>query len=348
MKRPRIIIADTDSNYIVPLQLKFAEEFFDKVDLEIITDPAYFSELFSVPQTADILIVSEELFDRSLLRHVFGSVFVLTEQETQEHSGRVRRLFKYTSIQEIFAQFRAHSGGVLEQTQEERRGPQILLVFSAVGGVGKTTVAMGLAAALAAEGRRIVYLGAERLQSFQYRLKQPQYLTSSAVLNALHSDTQLSFEQLRPAIANDVFSYLPPFRAPLMALGLSYGIYEAAAAAAKQSGEFDAVIVDADSVFDEEKARLMDLADRVILITRQTPRAVAATEALAANINGLSREKYIFLCNDFDAARGNALAASDLRFSVDDYIPHFAEYDRLTNRDLAREESIRRLAFLML
>lgn len=46
MKRPRIIIADTDSNYIVPLQLKFAEEFFDKVDLEIITDPAYFSELF--------------------------------------------------------------------------------------------------------------------------------------------------------------------------------------------------------------------------------------------------------------------------------------------------------------
>ena len=60
MKRPRIIIADTDSNYIVPLQLKFAEEFFDKVDLEIITDPAYFSELFSVPQTADILIVSVE------------------------------------------------------------------------------------------------------------------------------------------------------------------------------------------------------------------------------------------------------------------------------------------------
>lgn len=348
MKRPRIIIADTDSNYIVPLQLKFAEELFDKVDLEIITEPAYFSELFSVPQTADILIVSEELFDRSLLRHTLGSVFVLTEQVTQEQGGSVRRLFKYTSIQEIFAQLRAHSGGVLEQTQEEPRGSQILLVFSAVGGVGKTTVAMGLATALAAEGRRVFYLGAERLQSFQYRLRQPQYLTSSAVLNALRSDTQLSLAQLRQAITNDVFSYLPPFRVPLMALGLPYGIYEAAAAAAKRSGEFDAVIVDADSVFDEDKARLMDLADRVILVTRQTPRAVSATEALAANINGLSGEKYILLCNDFDAAQADALASSNLRFSVDAYIPHLAEYDRLTNRELAREESIRRLAFLML
>lgn len=41
MAKPRIIVADTDINYIIPLQLKFVEVFFEKVDLEIITDKEY-------------------------------------------------------------------------------------------------------------------------------------------------------------------------------------------------------------------------------------------------------------------------------------------------------------------
>ena len=32
MAKPRIIIADTDVGYIVPLQLKFAEDFFERID----------------------------------------------------------------------------------------------------------------------------------------------------------------------------------------------------------------------------------------------------------------------------------------------------------------------------
>ena len=50
MAKPRIIIADTDISYIIPLQLKFVEDFFEKVDLEIVTDNEYFETLFSTPQ----------------------------------------------------------------------------------------------------------------------------------------------------------------------------------------------------------------------------------------------------------------------------------------------------------
>lgn len=46
MSKPRIIIADTDISYIIPLQQKFIEEYFEKIDLEIISDPSYY-ELFS-------------------------------------------------------------------------------------------------------------------------------------------------------------------------------------------------------------------------------------------------------------------------------------------------------------
>ena len=46
MAKPRIIIADTDVNYIIPLQLKFVEDFFEMVDVEIITTEEYFETLF--------------------------------------------------------------------------------------------------------------------------------------------------------------------------------------------------------------------------------------------------------------------------------------------------------------
>ena len=80
MSRPRIIIADTDVNYIQSLQLKFIEEFFEKIDLEIITEREYFDELFSVPQKAEILVVSEDLYESSLQRHNISKVFLMVEQ----------------------------------------------------------------------------------------------------------------------------------------------------------------------------------------------------------------------------------------------------------------------------
>lgn len=80
MARPRIIIADTDVNYILSLQLKFVEEFFEKIDLEIITDRNYFENMFESPQRAEVLIVSEDLYDLSIQKHNIGNVFLMTEK----------------------------------------------------------------------------------------------------------------------------------------------------------------------------------------------------------------------------------------------------------------------------
>ena len=33
MEKPRIVIADTDISYIIPLQQKFVEEYFEKINI---------------------------------------------------------------------------------------------------------------------------------------------------------------------------------------------------------------------------------------------------------------------------------------------------------------------------
>ncbi|MFR5740308.1 MAG: hypothetical protein ACLUEC_14180 [Coprococcus sp.] len=123
MRKPRIIIADTDINYILPLQFKFVQEFFEKIDLEIITDQEYFEEMFSTPQTIEILIVSEELYGVTLQKHNLKNIFMMTEQREEEQTAElnVTRIFKYTSTKEIFSEIVGKSISVLNIENSEKK-----------------------------------------------------------------------------------------------------------------------------------------------------------------------------------------------------------------------------------
>ena len=142
MPRPRVIIADEDSDYIIPLQLKFVKEFFNQIDLEIVTDRQYFLELFSKPQKAEILILSEGLYDSSLQKHNIGCIFVMTEQNEQSGTEELNidKLYKYTSVKEIFNEIVGKSKGVFRLESDEKQETQIILVTSASGGTGKTKI----------------------------------------------------------------------------------------------------------------------------------------------------------------------------------------------------------------
>ena len=259
MAKPRIIIADTDISYIIPLQLKFVEEFFEKIDIEIITDKDYYEQLFSAPQKADILIVSEELYDSSLQRHNIGNIFLMTEQYEDDKTGdlNVNRIFKYTSIKEILNEIIGKSSEALKISAGTKKDTQIILVYSACGGVGKTTVALGISACLTKNYKRVLYINASRLQSFQRMLDNKSFITASDVYAKLVNPSENIYNDIKHVIRQELFSYLPPFKAALMSLGLKYSVYEKIAVGAKKSTDYDYIIIDADSSFDEEEAKLI-------------------------------------------------------------------------------------------
>lgn len=351
MAKPRIIIADTDINYIIPLQLKFVEDFFEMVDVEIITNSDYFNTLFSTPQRADILIVSEELYDQSMQRHNISHIFVMNEQYEEEQTAdlNVNHIFKYTSIKEIFNEITGKSADVLKIKTGSKQETQVILFYSASGGAGKTTAAIGVSASLTKNYKRVLYINAARLQVFQHMLENHSAVTAADVYAKLTS-TENAYSDIKHVIRKEIFSYVPPFKAALMSLGLDYSIFEKIIVSAKQSGDFDFIIVDADITFDEEKAALINLADKVIVIAQQTLSSVLATNILVSNINGANSDKYVFICNDFDKDKDNALIspAVSLKFSISDYIDHFTNYENMKPDDLSKENSIQRTAFLII
>lgn len=351
MAKPRIIIADTDISYIIPLQLKVVEDFFEKVDLEIITDKDYFDTLFSTPQRVDILIVSEDLYSQAMQRHNIAHTFVMNEQYEEEQTAdlNVNHIFKYTSIKEIFNEITGKSADVLNISKDGKQETQVILFYSASGGAGKTTVAMGVSASLTKNYKRVLYINAARLQVFHHMLENHSAITAADVYTKLSTPTDNIYSEIKHVIRKELFSYLPPFKAALMSLGLKYSVYERIIVSAKKSGDYDFIVIDADTAFDEDKAALLNLADKVVIVTKQTLPSVLATNVLVANINGAA-EKYIFICNDFNKEEDNAIISPNvaLKFTVSDYIEHFSYYSNMKPDDLSKESSMQKAAFLII
>lgn len=352
MRKPRIIIADTDINYIIPIQLKFANDFFERIEIEIITDKTYLNSLFSVPQKADILIVSEQLYTKEMHRHNISHIFVMNEQYEEEQTDElnINHIFKYTSIKEIFNEIIGKSADVLKFQKYYKQETQVVLFYSASGGTGKTTAAIGVSGALTKNFKKVLYINASYLQVFHHMLENHSAITASEIYTKLASADKNIYAEIKHTIRKELFNYLPPFKASLMSLGLSYSVFREIVLSAKKSGDFDYIIVDADTTFNEEKADLLNIADRIVIVTKQNVSAVLATNILVSNINGVNSDKYIFICNDFDKNEDNALIFPKIsqKFTVSEYIDHFNHYENMKPDEFSKEDSIQRTAFLII
>lgn len=348
----RVILADTEETVLSALEMEFLDKLNEDTDLEVITDPQYFEELFSKPQNADVLVCGEELFGQELQKHDIRDVFLLTERTAVDGSTAellVKKIFKYSSPQKIVNQIRLVVPEMFQKDGQPMKEPIVVLVYSASGGVGKTTVAMGMCASLAKSYNKVLYINAERINTFQRWLNNDAAL-QNGIVSELMAAKEDMFNRIRHVIRSEVFDYLPPLPYALSALNLDVSVYEKLAESAKLTQEYDVIVVDTDTVFDSAKASLITKADRVLIVVNQSKASVLATNALLRNMSCSDQTKYYYVCNDFDPDESNALVAADIRlkFIVNEYIRHIKNIDSLTPSDLAGRTDIQNVANLVM
>lgn len=350
MKKPRIVITDDDFSYIMPLQAKFIYEFLDDIDMEVITDPEYFKEMFCSLQKIDILIVDKKYFRDDFAKHDIENIFVLTEnqKEDMESMKNVHAMYKYTNVKEIFLEIVGQSGLKIPMHKNEKNS-EIIMVTSACGGVGKTTVGLGIARALSDMYKRVLYIEASRLQTFQYYMERKDPIENQDVYVTLTHPSPSVYQEIKSELRKEEFTYLPPLKAPLMAYGIDFDAYGKVAKSAKMSGEFDYIILDADVTFDKSKAKMMSVSDRVVIVTEQKPSVVYATELLVSNINNIESDKYLFICNQYQKNKENVFTTGrNINFKIDEYVDYFTDYTKMSVKDFAMENTIRKIAFLLM
>ena len=182
-----------------------------------------------------------------------------------------------------------------------------------------------------------------------YLLQNQSVISSNEIYVNMNRNVKSAYNELRHVIRNEEFSYVPPFKVGLMSLGIKPQLFAEIAKAAKKSGEYDVVIVDTDHVFDESKAEMLDIADKVIIVTKQNKSSIFATNVLVSNVNGIKKEKYIFVCNLFDKNEMNYFGNSDIgiNFAIDEYVEVIDRCEQMKGIELGDALGIKKVSFLL-
>lgn len=345
MNKKTIVLADPDVEYLAPLQSKLFSEAGNSINVEVITSEEYFQEYFAAPRRVDLLLTDEKLYTEELLKQDIGAILVLSETERDSEDfrdTRVRYLYKYTSTKKIFDEIIYWGKNELKEIKKSKE-TQVVLIYSPSGGCGKTTIALGLSQFLQEKYKKVLYVDAESIQSFQVYLNIDDTLSAREV-QMLRQENIDNYKAISACICEKGFSYLPPLMGVMTSWEIGYPAYIRFIENAKKSGDYDYIIVDTDSCFSESKAEMVRMADKAILIVNNTLIDSFKMEMFLKSVSAKNNDKFIFICNKYQESDDSRKYLE--QYLISGYVKQFAADCEQLPDDLSGCDDIRNLTYL--
>lgn len=351
MNEISIVLADVDETYLAPLERKFIDRFEDEAQIHIITDTGYLKKFFSTPQSIDVLLIDENIFNEDMLKHDIGNVFIMTENSgTRPYENwNISYINKYTSVKEICSEvidnMATDVGNGLKRGEETK----VIMVYSPAGGSGKTTVAAGICGALAHRHKRVLFVGTDTLQTFGKQLGVDGAL-SIGIEKYFVSRSERIYEVVKPYIKANLFCILPPFERALSSLNITGTDYAYFIDKVKSTKEYDYVVVDSSSDFTEHTSYLMGKADYKLIVAGQDRNSAAKLACLLNNIDCSDNNRYVFVCNKYRSEEENVLITSEYlaKCRIEKYVDFELEADLMDLKQISAIKNIQLLSFIFM
>lgn len=341
MKQKRIVIACLDEEYIQSLEYKLTEAFGVENRIEFITDYEYFREFIAEPQDIDILLIQAELYREAEGRQSFREVYLLTEDEDdiRLQRGSKKYVYKYSSIRRMLDAMDGY--GAMNQGVGGQENTKLVSVYSVNGGCGKTTAALGIAAAFAADGFKVLYMNSECFQDYRLLLEEKDVMPNEIGYRyALDSEGIL--EEMLSYVKKDGFEYFPPFSKPLASYQITFEALLKQAEAICRKRRYDYLILELSREMDGKKMEALQKSDRIVLVTKQDELSVAKLELLTAELTELAGQ-CVLLCNHYTSEKEDCLKDSSAaaRYAVSEYVE---EWGQLSLKNIKENSVFKRTA----
>lgn len=329
MEKKKIVLVDTDEDYLSILEYKVVEEWGDAADIEIITQLGYFNQYFNQPRDIYLLVIDEILYsyEKNINKQNINYIFLLSENERDvdiDGSGvNFQKIYKYSSIPNIFQQIQKKIGFTLNPQNIEKTS--VSIVGAVCGGVGKTLCALGICRDLADSGKRVLYINTEKLQDFGHYIGDFQWMGAEFGYTMAINDARIIMNW-QEAIGQQGFDYLKPFEKLSLSYQITTDSYLFLTERVRDERLYDHIVVEIPVEIDRSMMRFLDMADKIFMICCQDKRCASKLEQFIQSMT-LSEEKYIFICNRFKADRRNDLERSPViqRCCISCYIPELQE-----------------------
>lgn len=298
--KAHIVIALPDREYAVKLT-KYWSEAEPGWTVAMATSPESFRQQLASGRKIDLALVAPDWLDEVAVggQSAVGRVVALVMrpgdgggrpevQQVQPFTGLTAEVRAYLS--RLDARYfggglgtNESGGGVASGVGSGLGRTEVIGLFSASGGVGKTTIALNLARQAVERGRRVCYLNLETLDASGAVLGGGGSDRFSRVMYALEAGEEKLATELGEALRHHPvlrIDFLEAPDHPSERLALTGDKTERLVAAFAGLGRYDVIIVDADSGAGERHRKLLTLCHRALWVVLDDWQSIAKAEQL--------------------------------------------------------------------
>ena len=305
MKKINLVIADEDSDYVGCLvdYLMFyhAQKFLVTSFTEEARLREYLEDRASQPE---ILLVGGTFYEKlgDLLQAKHSLIIFLTSEkmkseknETGQARGRSINKYQYgdkivTEVLQIFAEETSLSYAFSPACQKSK----IIGVYSPIGGVGKTTLAVGASIQSAWEGKSCFYLNLENMASTSLYFIGEQEENISSILYFLKNNRRNLSLHLEKAKCVDPVYKIAYYHPPDSILDFNEDLTEELNILLKElraTSQYERIFVDMSSEINRNNLAVLRACDELILVAEQNMSAVTKIKGMFKELRLLgSRE----------------------------------------------------------
>lgn len=322
-KQPVILVIDAEEGYVNALEIKIVQQYIDKAEIEFITDRTYLQQYLKSEHFITILIVSEAMYSEEVknLRPIY--TFILMDEMGNEKMGEsIYGIFRYSSSQSILNTITAKVPETVFEEEEDRlvdekdsasdldSNTDVVLVTSASGGVGKTTISLGLALIAKKDKRKVMYFSLDYLFNFDKWLQSEDDEFGNQILEVNKRVCKENFE------------------------GKLSDLYEMI-----KSEEYDLLIIDAGLDNWISQNEICERADLILQVIGANDSSIYASNKLYHMLNRKLINKSVYVCGNNMQRTGK----EQPEFNVQNRISHMKNYETQTIYDLYKNKDLFRL-----
>jgi cellulose biosynthesis protein BcsQ len=275
----RVVIAVSQREYAAKLAEYLREEQPDW-DIAAFTHVSALRRELHEGRTIDLLAVHQDfLREIDELGNNIGKVMVFVEEQAL-CDEKWQQIQQYQPLPNLLSSMRE---GLAGQGVAFRKGCQVLSVFSASGGMGKTTIAINLIRQAGERGLRTFYLNMEELNATSLLFGKGEPDSLSRLLYSIQTQPEHWTEQLAQLCRHQSHlrtDFLDAPDHPGERLALTPELLTTLLDGIRQTGRYDLIVLDPDSGAGEWHRSLVGRSDRVVWVTVDDTQSLMKTDKL--------------------------------------------------------------------
>ncbi|SHK07409.1 AAA family ATPase [Paramaledivibacter caminithermalis] len=356
MAKLRLIIADNDKAYVESVSNYIINNYSHRFQINSFTEEQYFLDYISKNNiNIDILLICPQWYTDLIPKEKICISMILSEGIFNDEVIDCEVINKYQRgdklVSNIINSFVEKNPNKYYIEHNSKRS-KVIAVYSPIGGMGKTSIAIGSCLKSAQEGRSVFYLNLENIQS------TPRFFdceSSQNLSNILYyikekkKNITLKIEGIRCKDSQYNIHYFTPPDSCIDLNETSINEIQYLINELKTTNDYDDIFIDTTSILDEKNKSVLMLSDQVILLVGQDDLSMTKLNLFVRELDILSKRNDLDLSNKITIVlnkyiKGKAQQIKELNLwgkSIDVKVPDVYEpiyiYENSFRKGMKRE-----------